>query len=248
MRKKILMLVAIMAMGATLITGCGKDKVDAGATKEVVKESETVVETAEPETVVETESTEAIETTETTEEVTETETAIETDPRLEVEIIGECVDQDGMPATVISITNVSGTLLALDTTAASPSDGSFWTLGVQDFYFENDETLYAWVAGYTETPKSDKINEALSERCWDGNENESTDSVVTKETFAIDKTEDMQNFIDSICSDGTGEPYLMMCYQGENLVGITNFVDIQNIPYDADRVEICCRKFVNRQQ
>ena len=73
------------------------------------------------------------------------------------------------------------------------------------------------------------------------------DTVVTKETFAIDKTEDMQNFIDSICSDGTGRPYLMICYQGEKVVGITDYVEIENIPFDADKVEICCMKFVNRQ-
>lgn len=248
MKRKSVVFITILSVALSIV-GCGSKANDVSNESTLVVESSTVESTAES-TVEPTAEPTVEPTAEPTVEPTVEPTAepVVVDPRLEVEIIGECVDQDGMPATVISITNVSGTLLALDTTAASPSDGSFWTLGVQDFYFENDETLYAWVAGYTETPKSDKINEALSERCWDGNETEQTDSVVTKETFAIDKTEDMQNFIDSICSDGTGEPYLMMCYQGENLVGITNFVDIQNIPYDADRVEICCRKFVNRQQ
>lgn len=256
MKRKSVVLITILSMMLS-ITACGSKVDEASKESQAVVESSTVESTVEPtaEPTVEPTTEPTVEpTAEPTVEPTVEPTAepVVVDPRLEVEIIGECVEaMYGTKVTVFSVTNVSDTLLALQTTAAMALDGSFGTNGVSDYYFESGETLYAWVQGYegyTETPSADKINEALSERCWDGNENESTDVVVTKETFAIDKTEDMQNFIDSICSDGTGAPYLMMCYQGDELIGITDFVDIQNIPYDADRVEICCYRNVNRQQ
>ena len=251
MKRKSVALIAILSMMLS-ITACASKADEASKESNESNESQVVVESsteekAETPTITESEAvvetTGAVETTETA----ETEAPVEIDSRLDVEIIGECVHQDGVQATVFSVTNVSGTLLDLDTTSAHAPDGSFYTNGVSDYYFEDGETLYAWVAGYEETPTTDKIIEALSERCYDGDENMTQDTVVTKETFATDKTEDMENFIDSIVSE-EGAPYLMISYQGEKVVEITNHVFIENIPSDADRVEICCMKYVNRQQ
>ena len=199
MKKKILMLVAVMMMGATLITGCGKDKVDADATKEVVKESETVVETAEPETVAETESTEAVEITETTEEVTVAE------PKLKVEIVNTFGD-----ITIASVTNVS------DETYGFFPNGS--VTAKEDPNFESGETTY--VFSYNATSE-DEITSELEQ--YGLGEKGYGDTVTHMDTYTADQFADAIVLTESFHSDDTGivSPYRIFHFSDDTFLGET---------------------------
>lgn len=203
MRKKILALIAIMAVSTTLITGCGKDKVDADATKEAevaVEEFEAVTETAEPETVVETESTEAVETTETTEEVAVAE------PKLKVEIV-EKIESEGI--VIASVTNVS------DETYGFFPNGS--VTAKEDPNFEPGETTY--VFSYNATSEDEiiaEIEQNLTEKGYG-------DTVTHMDTFTADQFADAIVLTESFHSDDTGivSPYSIFHFSDDTFLGET---------------------------
>lgn len=213
MRKKILTLVAVMAMGATLITGCGKDKVDEDATKEVevvkeseaveTKESEAVVETAEPETVVETEPTGTVETTETTEEVTETAVA---EPKFKVEIVGKIESQS---ITIASVTNISNETYGFFPSGMACKEDPFFKPGeityVCSCYDMNEDEITA------------EIEHSLTEK---GN---NYDTVTHMDTYTAEQFADAIALAERIASsNGTLYAYAILHFNDDTFLGMDN--------------------------